>query len=334
MLKIITSAALGGVIDLCLRRQEKERLTDWMTDWWFRFESIKWNNFGRSETLQAIAILDRYAGDRLLSKKRWQFVLVVGLIAYLLAVFWTGARAFWVEAVESASVSPAQFLQMSTFQAGLHAIWREHAQLLALHMWPAFVAGFLALAFSISFTRVIAAVVWQYSLSVPKTIVAFVALLLSHVFLVPYVMGTFVAGAMLIAQGKLNDSDSSRMVDWLTNRQAVYSTAALPIAAVRNYDFAMSYYSKRGPDEKVDKTRRLTADLDVVVVWSFKSFLDFFVNGLRVLFALLFLGSFVFRPIIQAPISRLWAGIIESGKPLFALLFGTIGALVSIIPKS
>jgi len=52
-------------------------------------------------------------------------------------------------------------------------------------------------------------------------------------------------------------------------------------------------------------------------------------NGLRILLALAFLSSFVFRPLVQTPVSRLWAGVIESGKPIFAILFGAAGALIT-----
>jgi hypothetical protein len=58
--------------------------------------------------------------------------------------------------------------------------------------------------------------------------------------------------------------------------------------------------------------------------------MDIFANGLRIAFALVFLSSFLFRPLIQEPIGRLWYGAMDSNKPTFTTLFGIIGAVVAI----
>jgi hypothetical protein len=62
-----------------------------------------------------------------------------------------------------------------------------------------------------------------------------------------------------------------------------------------------------------------------------KGGLDIVANGIRILFALAFLTSFVFRPLIQEPISRLWYGAMDSGKPVFTTLFGILGAVVAAV---
>lgn len=58
--------------------------------------------------------------------------------------------------------------------------------------------------------------------------------------------------------------------------------------------------------------------------------MDIIANGLRILFALVFLSSFVFRPLIQEPVSRLWYGAMNSGKPFFTMVFGAIGTLIAV----
>jgi len=35
--------------------------------------------------------------------------------------------------------------------------------------------------------------------------------------------------------------------------------------------------------------------------------------------------ALVFRPLIQEPVSRLWYGAMNSGKPFFTMLFGAVG---------
>ena len=56
--------------------------------------------------------------------------------------------------------------------------------------------------------------------------------------------------------------------------------------------------------------------------------MDLVANGLRILLALVFLSSFVFRPLIQEPIGRLWYGVMASDRPVFTVLFGAVGAVV------
>ena len=68
-----------------------------------------------------------------------------------------------------------------------------------------------------------------------------------------------------------------------------------------------------------------------VVTHGVKVLMDFVANGLRILFALVFLSSFVFRPLIQEPVSRLWYGAMNSGKPLFTMLFGAIGTVAGLV---
>jgi hypothetical protein len=43
-----------------------------------------------------------------------------------------------------------------------------------------------------------------------------------------------------------------------------------------------------------------------------------------------FLSSFIFRPLVQEPISRLFYGIIDSDKPFFTMLFAGLGVLVAV----
>jgi hypothetical protein len=43
---------------------------------------------------------------------------------------------------------------------------------------------------------------------------------------------------------------------------------------------------------------------------------------LRFLLSIVFIGSFLLRPLVMRPISFVWARIIESEKPVFTLIFG------------
>jgi len=70
--KIGGLAMVGGLFDLALRKAEKDRISNWMTAWWYRFDSLKWRNFGKAEAAFAIELIDRYAGKSLWSRRRWR----------------------------------------------------------------------------------------------------------------------------------------------------------------------------------------------------------------------------------------------------------------------
>ncbi len=62
--------------------------------------------------------------------------------------------------------------------------------------------------------------------------------------------------------------------------------------------------------------------------WLFKLMIDLVANGLRIGFAIAFLGSFLFLPLIQKPISWLWLRVLESNLPVFTLVLGISGGLI------
>jgi hypothetical protein len=80
--------AIGVLIDLAMYRSEKDKLKALLEDWWLRFTDLKWSNFGRAEAELAVQILDRWAGPRLWSLKRWRFSVSVTAIVLVLSLLW------------------------------------------------------------------------------------------------------------------------------------------------------------------------------------------------------------------------------------------------------
>jgi hypothetical protein len=60
------------------------------------------------------------------------------------------------------------------------------------------------------------------------------------------------------------------------------------------------------------------------------AFLGVVPNFGRLILTLVFVGSFLLRP-LWSIISTLWLRVIDSGKPIFTLLFSGVGVIVSII---
>ena len=53
----------------------------------------------------------------------------------------------------------------------------------------------------------------------------------------------------------------------------------------------------------------------------------------RLILSIVFVGSFLLRPLIMRPVSVVWARIIESEKPVFTLTLGGAAAFASVISK-
>jgi hypothetical protein len=54
----------------------------------------------------------------------------------------------------------------------------------------------------------------------------------------------------------------------------------------------------------------------------------------RVILSIVFVGSFLLRPLVMRPLSLVWARIIESDKPVFTLTFGGAAAFASAISEA
>src|SRR5262245_4876441 len=306
--KIGGLAAIGGLIDLGLRKKEKERLKHWMIVLWDRFDSVKWSNFGQEEAKAAIRIIDRVAGRRLLSVRTWLFTLGIAFAAFVLSITWVAYHLFRMRHDTPINWSNL-FLDVFGNYYNLTLI-----------------AGtVVAFALSISVTRAIASFVARFAKGPVLNALLFSVLLIVHVVLfvvwtrtaVRYIV--YVAGSLVMY---VAGNDPS-LLDFVTGTSPFDDP---------DWDFFRQLRDSVtfGLEDGLRLGQILTAN-DAMFQVAFSKLLDCVSNGARIVFALVFLSSFVFRPLVQAPISRLWAGFIDSDRPIFATLFGAIGAIVVLI---
>lgn len=147
-------AAIGAFIDFLMSRSKKDKLKAALEDWWLRFEDIRWGNFGRKEAELTVAVLDRWAGPRLWSWRRWLFSLSVTLFAATVSTLW------------EAMLAPGGLTQTSF---GFMIV-----------LLPGVLIGF---ALSMSVTRTVAVLVGKMCGGTPFDAVLFFLLLVFHWFL-------------------------------------------------------------------------------------------------------------------------------------------------------
>jgi hypothetical protein len=296
--------AIGGLIDYMMYTAEKDKLKALLEDWWLRFTYVKWSNFGRAEAALAVQILDRWAGPRLWSWKRWRLSTVVTLLVVMFTLTWTLVRI----------VNDVNF--------GDTVVNLVSAQLILVPQ------SIVALALSLSLTRFIAVGAAHLCKGPLASVTVFTALLSLHVFLLFYwsaiVLFLEFVGAVVVLE----------LVG------PVLGFTSIPVIAMPSVDKLLQLFGDF-LQERLPKLGELPEGwrylfsfhpkgsyLDLSM-YSFKTAMDFVANGLRIVLALVFLSSFVFRPLIQEPITRLWYGAMNSKKPAFTILFGAVGTLIA-----
>jgi hypothetical protein len=298
--------AIGGLIDLAMWQAEKEKLKGRLEDWWLRFTDVKWSNFGRVEAELAIQILDRWAGPRLWSWKRWRFATVITGAVYLSVLLWTLARVAW------------------RFE-----IWKvvEWSDLLAVPLIALTGVPWIVLfAVSLSLTRLIAAGAARLCRGVLSSIFTFALLLVIHVALLLYwalIPFVLLYGPFYLIGAMFSDDYPPEYIT------AVLQSIDPGDLWILNSPMSWGELFRWSPAE-FDSSQDWGESFGGVTLSSFKIAMDIVANGLRILFALVFLTSFIFRPLIQAPITRLWYGVMNSGKP-FTMSFGAIGAIAAMV---
>jgi hypothetical protein len=284
--------AFGGLIDFMMYNSEKDKLKALLEDWWLRFTYVRWSNFGRAEAELAIQLLDRWAEPRLWSWKRWRFSTVVTLLVFLLTITYTFVRL------------PEQY-QLA----------------MAINQSPLILPSIVTFALSLSVTRIIALLVAQLCKGRVTSVSVFIALLGLHVLLLLY------WSAILF----LLERQSTLIVMYFTQRLSgasgmswsdVYFKFSDVLNELPERGLPRGWHYFFGPI-------RSESDLQQANLYTFKVAMDIVANGVRIFLAFVFLSSFVFRPLVQEPLSRLWYGAINSSKPTFTILFGALGAIIA-----
>lgn len=282
-------AFVGSLIDFVLSRRAKADLKAILEDWWLRFEYVTLRNFGHKEAEAAIAVLDRWAGPRLWSWKRWRFSLLVNLVLWGLA---------------SVSV--------------LVRIWLEPSllgfRIFEVFYYPLFFAPSIVTTFAVSLsaTRYLAFTVGRLCTGTVLDVGLFLLLVLVHwLFLAYWSVFTYLlqAAPLVILGAIFNGWDQLNDLPWSHVLSKVVPQLLGGWIPVPNYGFSTS-----APNE--------------AAALLYKSLVDIVANLPRLGFALVFLASYLFRPLIQKPISWIWLRIVDSTLPFFTLAFGITGGLL------
>ena len=297
---VVLSAGVGAIIDFLIGPTGQKKLRDKLEDWWIRFDDVRLENFGRKEAEYAAYVIDRMFGRRLFGWKRW-------IVSFSIILFFVAFGYFYM----------VWYVQMllpirQSFMIGI----------------PGLAVGLVGLALSLSATRIIATVVIQLSNDgIWRNLIVFTLFFIATIALISLwlpIVRTF----SFIFTVTLEYLIGPVSIDMVIRKSIDVSHQQMT-ELIRRYG-SLSFDT---PDSLIYRFSFLT-NRQEMLEWQHLfpsifalSFSAFFSPVLRLVIALVFLLSFMFRPLVRAPISLLWRRLIEIEKPIFTVAFGIVATI-------
>jgi hypothetical protein len=301
---IVAIGGLGTFIDFLIGRRGQEKARDWFLKWWVRFDDVHWKNFGREEGLFAGRLIQCWFGKRFWSPRRLLAFVVMFILTYL---------TFFIRTFLDSEISPI----CSYCDLGLKYTVVSFTILLA---------GFTT---SISFTRLLAfQIAHLCGTGRVRNMTIFTLMLLINYLLLliwfPITSGTkenFVEGIF------------SSNPDVLTTFDIASLSILQEIRILK--DVLKNVWGNFYPTPLVTLVYKLRQIEHASYVEEDASFIVALFPALfRFVLSIIFVGSFLLRPLIMRPVSLVWARIIESEKPVFTLIFGGAAAFATAISEA
>ncbi|WP_284310950.1 hypothetical protein [Labrys miyagiensis] len=285
-------SCLGAFIDFMLGKAGQTAVKKRLEDWWLRMSYVRWGNFGREEALFAAVTITRTFGLTF-SFRRIVISLALVCIGCIIVLSEGGASLYILSLILVAVLLIVSFnisLSITIFIARMAG-----SKLLSENIY-------------INFCYFVAAIVLQYGIMVWGLLLGLMAIISLIVLMcgyIPYFLGLHSPDTTI---NQLNDV-------W---REAIVKIIAILPPSLNPLD-PLFRTLQQGP----------VPDLPSLLYGLFIFLINFLVNALRFALALLFLLSFIFRP-LKSPIMTLFARVIESDKPIFTLVCGGVAAIFQV----
>lgn len=304
-----TAGVAGVVYQIAwIKKEDDPKLKEALAKWFKWVKKWNYRYFAAQEAAKFISLLDGVAGDSLWSRKRWKFAASVVVGALLVALVWTVL-------VHSLSLKTRYSVPEHFYQIFIQIT----QQVLLIPV----------LALSTSLTRAIAYVVVKTpAIESPRlgallSPAAFLVTLFLHVVLFLYWSGFVQAFSMIGAYAF----------------EAACSQLGLLGAGWVKFDFLvvgkMLENALEGsggvPNPFINHP---TSSLSFDIYLTHVRLVDWIANGVRILFALFFLGSYVVPIAVQTPLINGWERAASSEKLLLGLLLGAAAGVIAFIVEA
>src|SRR5215469_109012 len=297
---VVLIGGFGALIDFLIGRAGQAKTKDLLLKWWVRFDDIGWTNFGREEGIFAGALIERYFGKHIWSLRRVlsAFVIVIFLYIFATVVLYLQSRLYLIGSMREYEV-------------------RNYVSEIVLTVIP--------FMFSVSFTKYITlSTARMCGTGAVKNFLFFsFMLILNYILLVlwsPFALAVKVIISAMVVNNYLNwifFPSSVIAFMWDMFKEAIGSYL-YPNELLKQFQDLLF-----GNSMSSDQTQFFAFSVAASLPSVFRFFLS-----------VIFVGSFLLRPLVLRPISLVWARIVESEKPVFTVLFGGAAAFASAISEA
>jgi hypothetical protein len=309
---VVAIGGLGAFIDFLIGKPRQARAKDFLFRWWVRFDDIKWRNFGREEGLFAGHLIGEWFGQRLFSARRFLsaiILLILFVILGLLRVIVGNKPEDWCFSCNYLNI-PSMAIT-----------------------WVMIL--FLGFSLSISFTKFLTLKIANLCGigKIQNLLVFSLLLIVNYIFLVVWWRINFLTRTLITVIIFIT-LEFPRITGSLPSLDLYYHIASgiskeaggvVNDIFVNNISLRILY-----PSHLISLITESTVKVASLAPFAMTSFISFF----RFILSIIFVGSFLLRPLVMRPISLVWARIIESEKPVFTLTFGGAAALGAAISEA
>jgi hypothetical protein len=280
---IVLIGGFGAFVDFLIGRTGQERAKNFLLRWWVRFDDVRWNNFGREEGLFAGRVIELWFGKKLWSSRR---------IAASLSALWLLSLTAFLRLV----VSNTDKVEWCSYCDTTFALA------------TGFTISIIGFCISVSLTKIITfRVAYACGAEEARNLILFLAMLIvNYIALVlSYPLSSLAKMVLLTIESGIERGGDLGLV---------YTVIDVATAAIYGTGFKLLM-----PIIIVGTLKTFAAEGFAIDQFAF-DFSSCLPALARFCISIVFVGSFLLRPLVMRPTSLIWARIVESEKPVFTLI--------------
>ena len=326
---VVMIGGLGAFIDFLIGKTGQQRAKDFLLRWWVRFDDIHWKNFGREEGFFAANLIGRWFGKNTWSLRRILegLVLLAALIGfnYLRRQAMFGDQATYEQFFDNRTLSKITVEVIVT------------------------IVGF---SVATSFTKFVTLrMACLCGTGKAKNLIIFMLMLVIN-YIIFIVWLPVTDGMRNWTVALIFDYKERLKLLEIPPGYEPHRISPYPYQNFYEMHFFLQYEIFFAPvgvfiRQMISSIHGALSEIypsNLARIVNYVGIIDHFSCGVlamplfpslfRFVLSIIFVGSFLLRPLIMRPVSLVWVRIIESEKPVFTLMFGGAAAFATAINEA
>jgi hypothetical protein len=299
---IVVVGGLGAFIDFLIGRTGQEKAKDFLLEWWVRFGDVKPRNLGKQDALFIASVIERWLGSSFWSRRRIISSVIFAIFSVILgtvvSLFWKNYNVHFAHSINIFLLLPTMWLEVLLLCISISLL-----RILTLNI--ARLSGDSKLRDALIFC------VFSIFYYVMLVLWPIITIAIKHFAMDLAIFSIYSNVQIYLAGVKLVIFDAVKNLHWsmlLPNELVVTILKSYQLSSIEMLNISDNY--------------RLEAS-----IFHFARYNMAVIPGLfRLAVSIVFLTSFLLRPLIMKPTLLMWARIVESDNPTFTLIFALTAA--------